>query len=446
MKISKFNIAQHYKESILLYNTYSTSLVELTHKMYSDIFEKMLFDSYPETNTLLEMGFIVSDDTDEIEEMEKLRQCVINNNSDKIANIIIAPTLECNAHCYYCFEKGHRNGIMNTDTAVRLVQYLIEHWNNDKLGITWFGGEPLMASNIIDLVSKELSDNNINFVAKITTNGSLLNKEVITKATSYWNVDKIQITIDAIGEAYNKIKNYDSTLNNPFETVMLNIQAALNANLKIKIRINFDPEKQDIALDTMKYLTDRFDGSDNLKIYFAPIDEDEHIVKNITNNFSDMKEHPYISLIKFGRKNGLYRGFPDMEDKNDLYGELDELGLLKKLKIYPSTTNCYATCPSVYSIDPYGKIYKCHRVLGQDIFSSGNIFSGIEENAIYKFFCNTDMTYPECNDCSILPICQGGCKINAKIYGGKSACAPSKAIINELVLLYKEDMDKLNNH
>ena len=53
------------------------------------------------------------------------------------------------------------------------------------------------------------------------------------------------------------------------------------------------------------------------------------------------------------------------------------------------------------------------------------------------------MTYDECKTCAILPICQGGCKINARFYSGKEACAPSKAIIKDLILLYREDISKL---
>ena len=132
-----------------------------------------------------------------------------------------------------------------------------------------------------------------------------------------------------------------------------------------------------------------------------------------------------------------------MEDDISEEHEFDKYGLLKKLKIYPSPINCYATCPNVFSIDPEGNIYKCHRALGRKEYMSGNVRMGIENNTAYQFFCNTELTYDECKSCAILPICQGGCKINAQFYQGKEACAPSKAIIKDLILLYKEDLSKL---
>lgn len=444
MKESIFNIVQSVDNQILLYNTFSTSLVELSNKVYRTIFEQHDF-SVPEAKLLMEMGFLIEDSCDEIKEMEKIRCEVLKNSGDKIANIIIAPTLECNAHCFYCFENGYRKGKMTKETADALVEFLARKWNGTKLGITWFGGEPLLAYEIIDYVSKKLKDYGITYGCKITTNGFLFNKEVAFKAINLWNVEKVQITIDAIGDEYNRIKNYNSDCGDAFSVVIKNIETALKMGIKIKVRINFDPLDQDKALSTMQYLLKRYNNADNLKVYFAPIDADDEIVKNISNDFAEYKEHPYISLIKFGRQHRLYRGFPDMEDEDSNYYEYDTCGLLKKLKIYPSPINCYATCPNVMSIAPNGDIYKCHRALGRSEYASGNIKTGIEKNNAYQFFCNTRLTYEECDKCPILPICQGGCKINAKFYSGKEACAPCKAIIKDLILLYRDDLRKLNS-
>lgn len=437
MKPSKFNIVQSYNEKILLYNTFTTALVELENDIYESIFfNGKHYEGV--TEQLVEMGFLVEDTCDELLEQQMLRKAVIENSEEKFANIIIAPTLECNAHCFYCFENGHRKGKMSAETADRLVDYLEAHWNGKRLGITWFGGEPLIAADIIQQISIKLHEKKMVFVSKVITNGSLITNEIVEKMKKVWNTDKVQITIDAIGDEYNYIKKYDD-IPDAFEKVMNNLKLILEADFNVRVRINFDPVKKEKALEAMQYLNNRFEQYDNLKVYFAPIDEDEKVVKSITSTFDECSEHPYISLIKFGRQHGLYRGFPDMEDEES--EEFDEYSLLKKLKIYPSPTNCYASCPNVYSIDCNGKIYKCHRTLGRAEYASGDIFEGIVKNDVYNFFCDTQVMYEECNECSILPICQGGCKINAKLYSGKEACAPSKAIIKELILLYKEDLD-----
>ena len=60
----------------------------------------------------------------------------------------------------------------------------------------------------------------------------------------------------------------------------------------------------------------------------------------------------------------------------------------------------------------------------------------LKKNTIFKFFCNTALVYDECKTCKLLPICQGGCKINAYIYGDEHACTPIKSILPELVEEY----------
>ena len=439
-KPSKFNIIQRIDDHILIYNTYTTSMVELEPELYLSIFENGDTNHEAEIRQLFSMGFLVDDHLDELAEQKQLRDTVVSTSGDLISNIIIAPTLACNAHCFYCFENGHRKGTMTPDTALAVVQFLKEHWDGNRIGITWFGGEPLMAADIIEIIIDELNREGIPFASKITTNGSLLTSEMIKRIQQKWNVDKIQITVDALHKKYNAIKNYTG-IADAFSLVMDNIRLCLEAELPIRIRINFDPDKMDTAVQTMNYLNKTFGNYPNIKVYFAPIDEDDCVVRNITDTFSDQEEHPYIKLIQYGRKHGLYRGFPDMED-DDYTQVFDSHGLLKKLKIYPQPINCYASCQNVFSIDCNGKLYKCHRGLGRNEYASGDVFTGVVKNDIYHFFCDTEVIMDECNNCAILPICQGGCKINSRLYKGKGCCAPSKSIINQLVQLYREDLEK----
>lgn len=291
LQASKFNVSQPYKGKILLYNTFSTSMVVVETNVYEKIFVKRKYLDYPQiTDGLQEMGFLIEANDDEQEMLRELRQTVIDNNSQKIANIIIAPTMECNAHCFYCFENGYRTGVMTQNTADALVEHLCKQWNGKQLGITWFGGEPLLAKDTIDYISAKLKKRNVRFVSQITTNGSLLDFEVIACAINDWNVDKIQITVDAIGDEYNQIKRYSPPMKNAFPIVMRNIENALRAGLKLRIRINFNPLEKEKAASTMEYLSQRFRGYSNIKIYFAPIDAPECVVKNIGNDFSTLEQ------------------------------------------------------------------------------------------------------------------------------------------------------------
>ena len=76
MKKSQFVIQQEGRtiNNILLYSSFSTSMVEMEKTMFSDIFEKERYDLYPnEVEQLYEMGFLIDDDYDELKLFVQLR-------------------------------------------------------------------------------------------------------------------------------------------------------------------------------------------------------------------------------------------------------------------------------------------------------------------------------------------------------------------------------------
>lgn len=442
MKESLFNISeQHDDNSRWIYNTLTTAIVILDNAKYNRFFCQHIYDNNDHDFVdLSEMGFFVDDEFDELEYLKELRDTVVLSNS-KIADIMIAPTMDCNARCYYCFEHGCHHDKMTIETADAVIQYITENWNHDLFNVNWFGGEPLMATDIISYISDGLKRNGVKYISRITTNGYYLTKEILSLAKTKWNTTKIQISIDALFEEYDGIKRFvDAQEGSSFERVINNLKTALDEGMNVRVRINFNPKKIDKAEKLMEYLQTRFSEYTNFSSYFAPIDADSKIVPSIAGSFRNLNEHPYLSLIRFAQRYGYFAGNSRGVDGNFLY---DEEGLLSSLKLYPSPTNCYASCPCVFAIDSRGDLYKCHRVLGRgEKYSSGNVKTGIVKNDIYRFFCNSDLVFEECKTCKLLPICQGGCKINAYIYKDEHACVPTKNIITELIKMY---MDRLNN-
>lgn len=433
MKESLYNVFKRYSEEYYwIYNTLTTSLVFLDPDNFRMIFQEHNYLSVDSDiiNKLYEMGYLIDDEYDEKVYLEDLRKAVVNA-THKVADMMVAPTMDCNAHCYYCFEHGCHHEKMSKETADALIKYISENWNHDKFSISWFGGEPLLATDVIDYITLGLVAHDINFISRIVTNGSLLTKEVIHKAKNEWHTVKVQVSIDAIGDEYNRIKHYDSDVSeNPFNLVISNIKNALVEGLRVRVRINFNPKEQDKAKSLMDFLENEFDQYENFDTYFAPIDADSKIVPPIAGKFDDA-EHPWLGLIHFSQNYGYFMGNERGTDGNFLG---DSKGILTNLKIYPSPTNCYASCPHVFAVDSKGDLYKCHRVLGQgEKYCSGNIKTGIVKNDIYNFFSDTSLSLKECENCKLLPICQGGCKINAYIYKDEHACCPARSVLPELI-------------
>lgn len=443
VKLSKFNVHKKYNENeYWVYNTLTTASIILKTEEFEKYFVNANIEAEcSDITELYEMGFFVDNNFDELEYLKELRNTVVNSNK-YIADIMIAPTMDCNARCYYCFEKGSHHEKMSIDTANAVVEYIKKNWNRELFNVSWFGGEPLLATDIIDYISEKLDENNINFISRITTNGYELTEENIKKATSKWHTKDIQVSIDALFEEYDRIKAYKNLDgSSAFERVICNTQMSLDAGLRVRVRINFNPLEKEKATELMEYMQKKFGKYENYLSYFAPIDAESHIVPSISKKYDQFTEHPFIELIRFSQKYGYYNGNVRGKDGNFLY---DETGLLTDLKLYPSPTNCYASCPSVFAIDSKGDLYKCHRVLGKGKqYSSGNVKTGILKNDIYKLFCSTELVYDECKACKLLPICQGGCKINAYIYKDEHACSPIKAIYPELIEMYLKKIDAI---
>lgn len=429
MKKSQFIVEQpgFSEDSVLLYSTFTTSIVELEKKIYDDIFIQSKYTDYEaEVDALSEMGFLISDDVDELDFLETLRVKTLAANNNSPSYYIVCPTTGCNARCYYCFEKGAIQKRMDKKTAQAVADYIYKNHDSEHLVIQWFGGEPLLEPDTISYIVEYLKTRNVCFDSKIITNGYLLNDDIVNRAVNQWNVKIIQITIDDLNEEYNRIKDYVYVDVNPFDVVMQNIQRCLNANINIRIRINFNPMEYQKAVTTVDYLRERFGDDSNFFVYLAPIDSTD--IPAITGEFEFAQKHPLIALLDAEKD---FYSFGNYDKRVESGSEYD--AILRKYYLTPIPTSCYGGCESSLTIDSAGNIFNCHRLLGHAEYSSGNVFSGRVRNETSQFYANPIITDNDCNNCCLLPICQGGCKYRGVKYGKEHACTSVKGAIKELI-------------
>ena len=127
---------------------------------------------------------------------------------DPVQNVTILTTTECNARCYYCFEHGIRQYPMTREIADATVKYIKKNYPEKQLAINWFGGEPLLNFEIIKYITAQLKESGYEIISHITTNGSLLTKEMIDYLQREYSDLSFQITIDEIGAKYGEVKRY----------------------------------------------------------------------------------------------------------------------------------------------------------------------------------------------------------------------------------------------
>jgi len=429
--ISKYIVAQPLNEKeILLYSTLSTSILTMENEMYDDIFHLNAFNKHEnECVELSEMGFLFRGAPDsQLNALEAIRKEIVDTDHG-ITAITIATTMDCNARCYYCFEHGAIRNPMSIETAEAVADFLIKNCTEKEIYVSWFGGEPLMGIAVIDLITDRLLSAGIKIESTITTNGILIDKTVVNKF-HHWNVTRVQITLDGLGEEYNKIKNYDLDITNPFERIMENIELVISSGISVHLRVNYKSTSYKEVHETMSYLHDRFGKYDKLYLYGAPLDLPQ--IKGYSE-FDKEEGDIFLKVLSDSLENGYENDELNLaslkvsEDYNPALGEL---------MLAPFPANCFMVNKNRFVIDDAGKLYKCQKHLGKPEFSCGDVFTGPVNNSIYDHYVTEKLHDARCADCNILPICQGGCNANRLLYGHKFACPPSKSIIEKLVLKY----------
>lgn len=435
-----------------IFSTRTAKLVEIRNEEYSEIAAGNRLDEHAASvNAMISCSLFVPWNENEWEVLQARRsQAVSARNQEPITNYVITPTMDCNARCSYCFEKGVHHAPMEKETALQLVDYISAHSGDAAITIHWFGGEPLLEPGIIDLISDGLDKRNIKYTAKITTNGYCLTDSVIEKAISSWHVQSVQVTIDDIGEKYNAIKNYiRPCVDDPFARVMCNIEKSLNSGLPVRIRINYDPNDIEKVQRIILFTQERFQHHALLNYHPQAIFSDD--VASMAGKFSDQRCHPFLSVIEYElafdkARKPLPAGIEPVRFKPWCNPRVSlkktaAVKILCKHMLYPIPVNCYGVCNDSAAIDSKGNIFVCQRMLGHDpSAASGNIRTGIIENENLRHFQNTEITAPKCMSCRLLPLCQGGCKFKTLSYKRNHSCIYIKSIPEEALIHALDEM------
>lgn len=432
MKISQFIISTKAKteENLhLLYNTATTAFVSLDNKNYDDIFVQHNFTTNPLVKNLYQMGFLIDDEIDELARMQYIRT---QSAHDSTTNITILPTTCCNARCAYCFEEGIHYYNMSKKTADAVVKYIVKNFPNRKLGIGWFGGEPLLKTDIIEYIIEKLKLYQFETYSHVTTNGSLISSKFLDYAKNN-NFKSFQVTIDSVDDEYGEIKNYvDIPVKDAFSRTISGVKQLLQYGFRTLIRINFAASKIEKAIFTFDKLNEvlsPYIKNNNLYIYLAPLqlhDPKENICALDYNGI-----HPFMLATRHQFEQGHpFNGYKDSLNSRDK--------TLIGLNLYPTGYGCGMLLKDRVVIDADGSFYKCHRLVGKKQYMCGNVFDGLQYNDVYNYYIDMTIHDEECMQCNLLPICQGGCKTNAFLYGREQRCIRIKQVREELVQYYYE--------
>lgn len=266
---------------------------------------------------------------------------------------IILPTESCNFRCTYCYE-SFSAGKMPKDIQRAVVSFLLRKIDSvDNLFLSWFGGEPLLAMNVIREISLPIIEKIHNFpdkafIADITTNAYILTPTLFEELLSV-GVNKFQITFDGPEIDHNKTriqKNGKGT----FETIWKNILMAkkINKDFQILLRIHYHNENCQSIPGFKDVLLKAFGGDKRFKIFFRPIS-------------------------KLGGKNDA--SFPVCSDEEiaDYNGLFNSLPNENQYILTEENPICYASRPDSFVFRANGSLSKCTARLDCEANIVGNI-------------------------------------------------------------------------
>lgn len=168
MKQSRFNVIDKGNQPTLVYNSYSGAIVALDAEYEKALFANGANGPSEIVDNLMDAGLLVSDGLDEIEHLKEISSAC--RMQSKSLSFTIAPTLNCNFRCPYCYEDGKRYGSMSD----QCVDQVIKHINGmaldnqaDSLQIAWYGGEPLLAIETVEKITRGIRSDEILFNASM---------------------------------------------------------------------------------------------------------------------------------------------------------------------------------------------------------------------------------------------------------------------------------------
>jgi len=326
-------------------------------------------------------------------------------------------TEKCNFRCKYCFIKNQepsdfKNKDMTIEVALRGLDFFSELIKKDRKQfelektIVFYGGEPLMNWRVLELLLERIeeyirdgklpSKTTLNMV----TNGSLITDK-IAQTLKRHNV-QVSISIDGDAFATNTSRVYADG-----SPVYQDIKRGFSICGKNGMNIGASCTLSEASIDdfnkTISVLLNECKVTNlgfNLMITGG---------EKLDHGYNERAAKFIISAFEIFREKGVY------EDRI-----MRKVTNFVEAKVWPF--DCGATGGNQIVIAPDGSVGICHGFLAERKYFPTNIWDksfDIENNSVYKeWSMRSPLNMEECQSCSALGICGGGCPFQSEIEKG----------------------------
>lgn len=388
-----------------LYGTKSTCKIKSTD-IQSNLLNGGIIDEEI-MKRLMQKGILVPD---ELDENLVLKHTIGNVLYPSDLGLNISPTEVCNFRCKYCYE-NHNNMHMSSKIENDIISYVRANIKqHSKLNVSWFGGEPLIAINTIERLSKEFISicqfYKRGYTSTMTTNGYLLNVDLFKHLLDL-RILGYQISIDGLKDTHDNQRPLANG-NKTFDVIIENlekIKALRNRNFHIVIRSNIT---NDIFDNLDEYL--------NLLTHFCDGDSRFSVLIQYATEWSDNLDTEFKKSFLRSKDDILpiYKRILQEKRKINFVFNLD-----------PESGSCQLGRANRYFIRPNGEIHQCTVRFENPQNITGVIDSGVIKlnSTYYNKLINPNMC-KHLNECFFAPICKG--EVCPSVRNGQTNCPGSK--------------------
>lgn len=368
-----------------------------------DVTPEEIDDCFADIEALKADGRLFSEDMFENTAMDfKKKQGVIKAICLHVAH-------GCNLNCEYCFAGkgeygGADKGLMSLEVGKKALDFLIENSGSRKnLEVDFFGGEPLLNWDVCKALVKYGREQeklyNKNFRFTLTTNGVLVNDEVIDFCNR--EMSNVVLSLDGRKETHDRLRKTPLG-GGSYNLIVDKFKkfAASRNQAEYYMRGTYTHFNTDFSKDLL-HMADL--GFKELSVEPVVCDPKEPWALT-EEDLPVLKEQYEILADEMLRRYRKGNGFTFYHYMIDLdHGPC----IVKRISGCGVGTEYMAVTPS-------GDLYPCHQFVGDDKFRLGNIFDGVTNKAVLEQFsrCNV-YSHKECKDCFAKLYCSGGCAANA---------------------------------
>ena len=311
-----------------------------------------------------------------------------------LKDLFLEVTSRCNARCEHC---GSSCGDfiskdeVSADDLKKALLDISKHYNANDILLNVTGGEPLVRKDLFEIMDYA---NKLGFRWGMTSNGMLINDEVINKMIET-NMETISISLDGLKETHESFRKVPGS----FDKIIKNIKKLQNVpSIKI-VQVTTVANKKNLnELEDLYNLMKELNVISWRVINVDPIGR----AKDNKDILLDKEEYKWLfEFIKEKREENIMNVEYGCSHYLDLYMEKE----IRDTYFYCLTGLCVA------SILSNGDIFVCPNVERRKEFVQGNIktdsFADVWENKFKIFRSDDRLKCDKCSKCSKWKYCLG---------------------------------------